>query len=183
METIIKTCQEKLEKVLEFFENDIRTIRTGRASSSLVEDVKVESYGSTMRIKDVASITVPDAASLVISPWDKGVVKAVEDGLRIANLGFGVVNMGETIRVTLPELSAERRDELKKMVHRKAEDAKVAMRNARRDAIDEIKSLEKKKELSEDAATALEEKVQKGLDAMVVSLEKAVEAKEKEITL
>lgn len=183
MENTIKNLQDRLQKVFDHFGNEIRAIRTGRANAVLVEDIKVDVYGSSMRVKDTASITVPDATSIVITPWDKSTMKAIEDGLRAANLGYGVVNMGELIRVTLPELSAERREELKKAVKVKAEDAKVAMRNERRDAIDEVKKAEKDKQIGEDTAKTMEDQIQKVLDATIVRLEEAVVAKEKEISL
>ena len=183
METIIKTLQEKLQKTKEHFENDIRTLRTGRANAALVEDIKVDLYGSAMRVKDVASITVPDPMSIVINPWDKTASKPIEDGIRAANLGYGVNNMGEYVRVTLPELSAERRDELKKMVQRKAEDTKVAMRNSRRDAVDDIKKMEKNKEISEDQVKKSETDIQKHLDNAIRDLEQITDKKLQEITL
>lgn len=180
---VIKTTQEKLEKVKEFFENEIRSVRTGRANAILVEDVRVESYGQTMRLKDVASITVPDASSIVISPWDKSNLKAIEDGIRNANLGVGLVNNGETVRATLPELSIERREEMKKMVAKKEEESKVAMRNVRRESIDEIKKAEKNKEIGEDQSERLEKEVQTVLDKYILELEKITENKNKEISL
>jgi len=110
----------------------------------LVEGVKVDVYGQPMRVKDVASITVPDASSIVIVPWDKGNLKSIEDGLNKANLGVSVTNLGENIRVILPELSSERREEMKKMVDKKVEEVKVNMRGIRREGVDAVKSAERK---------------------------------------
>ena len=179
MENIIKIAKEKLDKAKEFFENEIRNVRTGRANAMLVEDIKAEVYGSTMRIKDMASITVPDAVSILIIPWDKGNLKGIENALQSANLGVGVVNMGENIRVTLPELSHERREELKKMVAKKSEETKIAMRNIRRESIDEIKK--KEKELGEDIIVRTEKEIQVLLDKAITELDNVVEAKNKEI--
>lgn len=179
MEEIIRQTKEKLSKVKEFFENEIRSVRTGRANSILVEDIKVEVYGSPMRIKDCASITVPDATSISISPWDKANLKGIENAVSGSNLGVGVVNNGETIRVTLPELSIERREEMKKMVLKKAEESKITMRNARREAMDQIKA--KEKEVGEDAAERAEKEVQKLLDEEIARLDEIAENKNKEI--
>ena len=179
MENIIKTAKEKLEKIKEFFENEIRSVRTGRANSILVEDIKIDVYGSSMRVKDCASITIPDAVSISISPWDKSNLKAIENGIQNANLGVGVVNNGETIRVVLPELSVERREEMKKMVAKKVEESKIAMRNIRREAIDEIKK--KEKEVGEDAVERGEKEIQQVLDKAIGELDVIVEKKGKEI--
>lgn len=179
MDNIIKSTKEKLEKVKEFFENEIRSVRTGRANSILVEDIRIDVYGQSMRLKDIASITVPDAMNIVVSAWDKGNVKFVEDAIRNSNLGVGVVNNGENIRVTLPELSVERRDEMKKMVSKKAEESKISMRNIRREAMDEIKK--KEKEVGEDVAERAEKEVQQVLDKAIGELDTIVEKKNKEI--
>ena len=181
MDKILKQTKEKFARAIEFFENEIRSVRTGRANAILVEDIRLDIYGQSMRVKEVASITVPDAMSIVISPWDKGNVKAIEDALRLANLGVGVVNMGENIRVTLPELSAERREELKKTISKKAEDTKVSLRNIRREAIDQGKKL--KDTLGEDAVTRLENDIQKMLDEKTKEIDAIVERKGKEISL
>jgi ribosome recycling factor len=178
---VIKQTKEKLEKAKEFFENEIRNVRTGRANAMLVEDIKADVYGSAMRVKDCASITVPDAVSILIIPWDKGNLKAIENAITAQNLGVGVVNMGENIRVTLPELSHERREELKKMVSKKAEETKIAMRNIRRESIDEVKKAEKNKEIGEDMVERLEKEVQVVLDKAIAELEVVVGEKKKEI--
>lgn len=182
MENLIKSTKEKLEKAKEFFENEIRSIRTGRANSILVEDIRVDVYGTSMRIKDMASITIPDAASISISPWDKSGLKSIENAIQSANLGVGVVNNGETVRVVLPELSHERREEMKKAVLKKSEEAKIAMRNNRREAMDEIKKSEKDKEIGEDQAERLEKEIQLVLDKAILELDKIAEDKNKEIS-
>ncbi|MBI2448093.1 ribosome recycling factor [Candidatus Microgenomates bacterium] len=181
MEEILKSAKEKFAKAIEFFENEIRSVRTGRANAILVEDIRLDIYGQSMRVKEVASITVPDAMSIVINPWDRNNVKNIEDALRAANLGVGVVNMGENIRVTLPELSAERREELKKTISKKAEETKVALRNIRREAIDQGKKL--KDSLGEDIVERLEKEIQKLLDEKTKEIDVIVEKKEKEISL
>jgi len=182
MTNIIKLTSEKLDKVVEYFINEIRNVRTGRANSMLVEDIKVDIYGQNMRIRDIASITVPDALSILISPWDKSNLKSIEGGLRETNLGVGIVNAGDNIRVTLPELSAERREELKKMVEKKAEEVKVSMRNIRREAMDEVKKKEKNKEIGEDDVRRAEKEIQGILDKKIEEIEKLAEIKEKEIS-
>lgn len=182
MQDTLKNLKTKLESAKEFFENEIRSVRTGRANSILVEDIKVEVYGAPMRVKDVASLTIPDATSISISPWDKTNLKAIENGIQNANLGVGVVNNGETIRVTLPELSVERREEMKKMVSKKAEETKIAMRNVRREAVDEVKKTEKNKEIGEDQAERLEKEIQIILDKAIGEIDVIVGNKNKEIT-
>ena len=182
MQDVVKNTKDKLEKAKEFFENEIRSIRTGRANSILVEDIKVDVYGSSMRIKDMASITIPDAASISISPWDKGGLKSIENAIQAANLGVGVVNNGETVRVVLPELSFERREEMKKAVLKKSEEAKIAMRNNRREAMDEIKKSEKDKEIGEDQAERLGKEVQAVLDKAIGELDVIAENKNKDIS-
>jgi len=179
MDQIIKNLKDKLVSAKEFFENEIRQVRTGRANSILVEDIKVEIYGSSMRIKDCASITIPDAVSISISPWDKTNLKAIENGISNANLGVGVVNNGETIRVTLPELSVERRTEMKKMVLKKAEETKIAMRNIRREAMDQVKS--KEKEVGEDIVERAEKEIQLLLDKAIGEIDTIAEGKNREI--
>jgi len=179
MEQIIKNLKDGLVKAKDFFENEIRSIRTGRANSILVEDIKVEVYGSPMRIKDIASITIPDATSISISPWDRVNLKSIENAIQSSNLGVSVVNNGETVRVILPELSAERREEMKKAVAKKAEEAKVAMRNLRREAIDESKK--KEKEVGEDAVERAGKEIQQILDKAIVDIDEVVIKKSKEI--
>lgn len=180
MEQIIKNLKTKLDGAKDFFENEIRSIRTGRANSILVEDIRADVYGSPMRIKDIASITIPDPVSISISPWDKTSLKAIEKAIQSSNLGVGVVNNGETIRVVLPELSAERREEMKKAVSKKAEEAKIAMRNSRREAMDEIKK--KEKEVGEDAVERAEKDIQQTLDKAISEIDEIVEAKNREIS-
>ena len=180
MQDIIKNTKEKLEKAKDFFENEIQAVRTGRASGMLVEDIRVDVYGSSMRVKDIASITVPDAVSILIVPWDKGNLKGIENAIQAQNLGVGVVNMGENIRVTLPELSSERRDDLKKMVAKKAEETKIAMRNIRRESMDEAKK--KEKELGEDAVERTEKEIQQVLEKAIAEVDQVTEAKNKEIS-
>jgi len=178
---ILRQLEERINKAIEYFQNEMRSVRTGRASTMLVEDIKVEVWGQTMRLRDIASLTVPDATSILIIPWDKNNLKPIEEALEEAKLGVGVVNTGENIRVTLPELSIERREELKKMVEKKAEEIKISMRNARREAVEEIKKMEKEKEISEDERNRLEKEIQKLLDEKIGDLEELVEKKKGEI--
>jgi len=182
MQDVIKESKDGLEKVKEFFENEIRSVRTGRANAMLVEDIKADVYGSSMRVKDMASITIPDAVSILIIPWDKGNLKAIENAIQASNLGVGVVNMGENIRVTLPELSLERREEMKKMVLKKAEETKVSMRNVRREAMDAVKKAEKDKEIGEDQSERLEKEIQQVLDRYIAEVDLIAEGKNKEIS-
>jgi ribosome recycling factor len=178
----IKETSEKLDKSIDFFIDEIKSVRTGRANTILVEDIKVDVFGQNMKVKEVASLTVPDAMSIVVAPWDKSNLKPIEEAINNANLGVGVVNNGENIRVVLPELSVERREEMKKVIDKKAEESKVTMRNIRRDAIDNIKKSEKNKEISEDDRKRLEKEIQDSLDKKTKELDNIVDSKKTEIS-
>lgn len=161
--------------------HEFSTIHTGKASPAMVEGVMVDAYGSMMRLKEVAAITTPDSRTIAVQPWDKSLMKPVEKAIQMANLGINPAVDGSIIRLPLPDLSRERRQDLVKLIHRLAEEGRVSMRNARRDAIDAVKKQEKSGELSQDDAKRLEKEVQQHTDKFIKEIADQVAAKEKEL--
>lgn len=171
----------KLEQSLAVFREDLNSVRTGRASGGLVESLAVDVYGSTMTIKQIASVSVPDARSIAIQPWDKGNLAGIEKAIRESDLGFNPVNDGTMVRINVPPLSEERRAELAKVASAKAENAKVVMRNLRREVMDKIAAQVKNKEIGEDEQARLEKQVQEKIDAATTRIDEALRQKETEI--
>lgn len=181
MPTIIDQHLPAFENAITHFENELLGLRTGRAHAGLVEEVGVEAYGSRMDIKGVASISVPDAKTIQIEPWDKALVSAVEKALIIADLGIQPVTSGSTIRLVLPPMTEENRKHIVKQVHEKAEEARIAIRNIREETRDEIQSAEKEKRISEDEKFRLQEQLEKAVKEFNERIEQAANKKEKEI--
>jgi ribosome recycling factor len=161
--------------------HEFSTLHTGKASPAMVEGVMVEAYGSSMRLKEVAAISTPDARTIQVQPWDKSIIKAVEKALQTANLGINPAVDGGVIRLPLPDLSRERREELVKVVHRLAEEGRVSVRNARREALDQIKKQEKDGGMSEDEARRLEKEVQQHTDKFIKDIGEHMAGKENEL--
>jgi ribosome recycling factor len=161
--------------------NDLAGLRTGRASTSLLDPVVVSAYGAEMPLNQVATVSVPEARMLSVQVWDRSMVNAVEKAIREANLGLNPITEGQLMRIPLPELNAERRKELVKVAHKYAEAAKVAARHVRRDGLDTLKKLEKDGDLSKDDQERLAEQVQKATDTAVEEIDQALAAKEKDI--
>lgn len=178
---ILTEAKEKMHKAVEHCRHELNTLHTGKASPAMVENVMVEAYGSPMRLMEVAAITTPDARTISIQPWDKSVLQNVEKAIQKENLGLNPVVKGTVIICPIPELSKERRAELSKMAHGMGEQAKIGVRAARHDAMDAVKELDKKKEISEDERTRLEKDVQKLTDTAVGEIDSAVQAKEKDL--
>lgn len=181
LERILKDCEEKMEKVLEGTASDLAGIRTGRASPALVEKIPVEAYGGTYTIAELAAITVPEPRLLVISPWDKSILPAIEKAILKSPLGLTPSSDGNVIRLPFPPLSEERRRDILKIVAKRIEEGKVAIRNIRRSTNEELEALEDKGEISEDDLFRAKEKVQKLTDKFIALLDEAHKAKEKEI--
>lgn len=173
--------QQKLNKALDNLKSELSTIRTGRANPSLIENVKVAVYGTQMRVLDLASITAPDARLLVVQPFDQNNTLEIEKAIRNASLGLNPATEGNIIRVPLPPLSEETRKSYLKLVNEKAEQGRIALRNIRREVIDEIERREKQKEISEDEKFRLKDQVQKEVAKVGVSLEELVKNKEKDL--
>ena len=181
MDTILLDAEERMDKALASLQRDFGKLRTGRASSSLVEDIKADYYGTPTPIGQMASVAIPDSRTITIQPWDKGGIAAVEKAILKSDLGLTPVNDGKIIRISLPPLTEERRKELVKVARKYTEDAKVAMRNVRRDANDGLKKLEKDKTITEDDLKKGTEQIQKLTDKNVAEADHRCAAKEKEI--
>ncbi|PBJ82244.1 ribosome recycling factor [Lysobacteraceae bacterium NML93-0399] len=178
---IKKDTQTRMAKSVEALKHTLVKVRTGRASSALVDNIKVNYHGSDMPLSQVASISVSDARSLVITPWEKQIVGAIEKAILGSDLGLTPNTAGTTIRLNLPALTEERRKELSKVVHGEGEDTKVAIRNIRRDANQQIKELLKEKLVSEDDVRRGEDEIQKVTDAAIKDVDEVVKAKEQEL--
>ena len=173
--------EEKMQKSVENLEAEYATIRAGRANPNILNKIKVEYYGVPTPMQQLANITVPEARTLVIAPWEPSLVKEIEKAIMNSDLGITPNNDGKTIRLVFPELTEDRRKELAKDIKKKGEGAKVAIRNIRRDANDAIKKMEKNGDISEDELKDNEDKIQKLTDKYVGQIDKAVESKSKEI--
>ena len=178
---IKKDARTRMGKSLESLRLELAKIRTGRAHPSLLEHVQVNYYGSDVPISQAASVSVEDARTLSISPWDKGMVQAIEKAIQRSDLGLNPMTAGQVIRIPLPPLTEERRLELGKVVHNEGENAKIAMRNIRRDAIHQLKELFKEKEISEDEERRGETDIQQITDESVGKVDETVAEKTKEL--
>ncbi|MFO7339554.1 MAG: ribosome recycling factor [Lysobacteraceae bacterium] len=178
---IKQDAQTRMAKSIEALRQNLVKVRTGRASTALVEHLKVNYYGSDMPLSQVASITVTDARSLTITPWEKNMVGPIEKAILASDLGLTPNTAGTTIRLNLPPLTEERRRELTKVVHAEGEDAKVAIRNIRRDANQQLKDLLKEKQATEDEVRRAEEDIQKLTDKAIKDVDEVVKAKEQEL--
>ncbi|MBF0381268.1 MAG: ribosome recycling factor [Magnetococcales bacterium] len=181
MDTDIKALSQRMEKSIEALKEELNTIRTGRATTSLLENVLVEVYGSPTPINQVAALNVPEPRMITVQPWDKSTVKAIEKGIRDSDLGLNPMSDGILIRVPLPELTEERRRDLVKIVHKYGEQSKIAIRNIRRDGIDQFKKMEKSKDISQDDLRQLEKDVQEITDAKIKLVEESVAQKEADV--
>ena len=178
---IKKDAQARMQKSIEALRHTLVKVRTGRASTALVEHIRVNYYGSDVPLSQVASVAVTDARSLTITPWEKQIVGAVEKAILASDLGLTPNTAGTTIRLNLPALTEERRKELSKVVHGEGEDAKVAIRNIRRDANHQVKELLKEKTITEDEERRSEDDIQKLTDAAIKDVDEVVKAKETEL--
>ncbi|ASR42188.1 MULTISPECIES: ribosome recycling factor [unclassified Luteimonas] len=178
---IKKDTQTRMAKSVEALRHALVKVRTGRASTALVDHLKVNYYGSDMPLTQVASVTVTDARSLTITPWEKQMVGAVEKAILGSDLGLTPNTAGTTIRLNIPALTEERRRDLTKVVHGEGEDAKVAIRNIRRDANQQVKELLKEKLVSEDDVRRSEDEIQKITDKAIKDVDDVVKAKEQEL--
>ena len=181
MKTVIANMEERMNKCLVSLDRNFKTIRAGRANASVLDKIQVEYYGTATPINQMAAISTPDARTLQIQPWDKTTLKEIEKAILMSDLGINPQNDGNVIRLNFPPLTEERRKELAKEVRKMSEDAKVAVRNCRRDGIDGIKALKKKNEITEDEQADGEKKVQKSTDKFVAEIDSMTADKEKEI--
>jgi ribosome recycling factor len=181
IEQYLKELTPKAEKAVEFLESELSAIHTGRASTSLVDTILVDAYGGKQEIRQIANITVPEARQILIQPWDRMLTASIEKAIRESDLGFNPVNAGDVIRINIPELTQERRQEFAKVAKEKAEDAKVAIRNARQDTINQIKKAKTDGEIGEDEMYRGEGEVQKIVEKYNKQIEEILGAKEKEL--
>ena len=173
--------EERMEKVINHLEDELGLIRAGRANPAILNKVQVEYYGVMTPINQVATISVPEARQILVAPWDRSMVPACEKAINMAELGVNPINDGNSLRLMLPELNEERRKQLVKQTRTLGEEAKVAVRNIRRDAIDEFKKKKKNSEITEDDLKSNEEEVQKITDKYTDIIDKHLSEKEKEI--
>lgn len=178
---IKKDAQTRMNKSIEALRETLTKLRTGRASTALVDHLKVNYYGSDMPLAQVASVAVTDARSITITPWEKQMVSAVEKAILASDLGLTPNTAGTTIRINIPALTEERRRDLAKVVHGEGESAKVSIRNVRRDANQQVKDLLKDKQVTEDDVRRNEEEIQKLTDKAIKDVDEVVKAKEQEL--
>ena len=181
MQDQLKIYEGKMEKSLEVLQEEYSSIRAGRANPHVLDKIKVDYYGTPTPIQQVGNLSVPEARMIVIQPWEKSLLKAIEKAILTSDLGINPTNDGQVIRLVFPELTEERRKDLAKDVKKKGENAKVAVRNIRRDAMDHFKKVGKAEDISEDEIKDLEDGIQKLTDQYVAKIDKAIEAKSKEI--
>lgn len=181
VEPDLENIKRRMNGAIEVLRSEFSGLRTGRASTGLLEPVTVDAYGSRMPLGQVGTVGVPDARMLTVQVWDKELVGAVEKAIREAGLGLNPSNDGNLVRVPIPELSEERRTELVKIAHKYSEQARIAVRNVRRDGMDNLKRIEKASEISQDEQRAWADDFQKLTDEVIKNIDEALAAKEKEI--
>lgn len=178
---ILDDISKQMEKSLQVLKGELARVRTGRASTALLDTVTVDYYGSQSPINQVANVTTPDARTIQVVPWEASLLPAIEKAILAANLGFTPQNDGKVVRISLPPMTEERRKELVKLVKKMGEETKVATRNIRRDGNEQVKKLEKDRKVSEDESKKILDLIQKKTDERIAEVDKVVAAKEKEI--
>jgi ribosome recycling factor len=178
---VFQSIDEKMKNSVKMFRADLATIRTGHATPALVEHIKVEYAGVPMPLNQLAGISAPEAGLLVIQPWDKSCLRDIEKAIQKSELGLNPSNDGNIIRIAIPPLSEERRQELIKIVHRRVEERRVTIRNLRHEAMNEFKAMEKDKEISQDEQKRAQDQLQKITDGFIAEIEKLGENKEREL--
>jgi len=181
VDDILLLSEEKMSKAVEFLHGEFSGLRTGKASPSLVENIQVDYYGSSTRVREIANISTPEPRLIVINPFDPSSLDAIAKAIQAANLGVTPMNDGRVIRVPIPELSEERRKELLKVARRMTEDQRVAVRNIRREANDQVKALQKSNQITEDDRDGGLEDIQKTTDEYIKKIDDMVAAKEKDL--
>ncbi len=181
MQTVFKETKERMAKSIEAFELNIGAVRTGRANPAVLNRISLDYYGATMPLNQVASVSSPDPRTLVITPFDKSIIADIEKAIRESDLGFNPNNQGDNVFISVPPLNDERRRDLVRSVKNMAEEAKIAIRNIRRDANDELDMMEKENMLTEDDVRAGEAEIQKMTDDFVKVIDERVKAKETDI--
>lgn len=178
---VIKDLKKQMKKTLEHYRDELRSVRTGRASVTMFDNVKVNYYGAPTPVSQVATLQAPDARLVTIQPWDPNMIAEIEKAIQSSNMGFNPSNDGNIIRVPIPQLTEERRKEIMKMVKKMSEEAKIAIRNERRSGNEDIKRLEKEKEISEDDAKKALEQIQNLTDEYIDKIDELTSKKEDEV--
>jgi len=178
---VVDQVKAKMEASVEALKRELIKIRTGRASLSLLDGIKVDAYGSMLPVDQVGTMTIPESRLIVIQPWDPQMLPVIEKAILSSDLGLTPANDGKVIRLTIPQLTEERRKELVKQVKKIAEEFKVAVRNVRREANDSLKKMKKNKDISEDDMFRLQEEAQKATDAFIRQIDEVAAGKEKEV--
>jgi len=179
---IKKSAEEKMKKTLEALKGDLGKVRTGRAHTGLLDHIMIDYYGAQTPLTGVANVTLLDARTLAVNPWEKKLAGAIEKAIRDSNLGLNPATVGDVVRVPMPALTAERRRDLVKVVHKEAENGRIAVRNIRRDANTHLKDLLKAKKLAEDEERRAQDDIQKLTDRFIADIDKALAVKEAELT-
>ena len=181
MEAMVKDTSARMERSIEAFRKELGKVRTGRASFSLLDGVKVDYFGTPTPLQQVGTLSVPESRLITVTPWDTKMIGPIEKAIQGSGLGLNPSSDGKTVRIPIPPLTEERRRELAKVVRKMGEDARVAVRNVRREAIEKLKDREKKKEISEDVVKRGQERIQKETDAHVKKIDEILKSKEQEI--
>ncbi|HIM62005.1 MAG: ribosome recycling factor [Dehalococcoidia bacterium] len=180
-EVVLSEVSVKMDRAVDAFKRDLTQLRTGRATPALVENIEVDYYGSMTPLKQIASISTPDARAIMIQPWDTKALREIEKSLMTSEMGFNPSNDGSTITVPIPQLTAERRQEMVKLLKGKMEDGKVSVRNVRRDGLESLRKLEKAKSISQDDGRRAQDQLQKTTDGHTKQIDETGSAKEAEI--
>ena len=181
LEALYKNTKDKMTAVLEVLRNDFASIRTGRASIVLLEKIKVNCYNTSMPLNQVATINILDPHQMILQPWDKSILQDIEKAILTSDLGLTPIKDGNILRIAIPPLSTERRQELSKIIKKKAEEGRVAIRNIRREVNDTVKKLKDESKISEDDERTAQDRIQKSTTEFTAEIDKMAEAKEKEI--
>jgi len=181
IEDIKKSTDQRMDKTVEALKADLGKVRTGRAHTGLLDHIHVDYYGTSMPVNQVANVTLADARTIAVQPWEKKMVQAVEKAIRDSDLGLNPATQGDVIRIPMPALTEERRRDLTKVVRHEAEAARVAVRNIRRDANEHLKKMLKDKETSEDAEHKAQDEIQKMTDRHIAEIDKLLHAKEADL--
>ena len=181
MEAVLAEAERKMGQSIEAMRRDISTLRTGRATPALIEDLSVDYYGSPTPLKQIASISAPDARAIMVQPWDRQALRDIERSLTQSEMGFNPSNDGNVITVPIPPLTQERRQEMVRLLKRKAEDSKVAVRNVRREGVDSLRKMERDKSISQDENRRSQDSLQKTTDAHIKAIDEVSATKEAEI--
>jgi ribosome recycling factor len=181
MQTVLKDLDSKMTAAIDTVSREFASVRTGRASTALLDTVRVDYYGTMTAVNQMASVSVPDARTLVIQPWETNQLQAIEKAIIKSDLGLNPVNDGKTLRLTLPTLTEERRKQLAKTVHKIAEEGRIAVRNVRREANDKLKAMAKDKKVAEDEERRGHDQIQKTTDRFIAKVDELLKKKEQEI--